>query len=363
MNNPFYILVGAKPPVDKASNPGGQLSMSIGLCDYVLSQGNNIEVIDTLQDSFPLPPFYARLKRGGRRMAQLLRLLNTRQVKGVIIFSAEGFSFYERILMAGMCRLYCVQSVFFMLSGFFVNDMQRSWVARSVARALLRLPTVIGIQGDAWRPFYKKLGVQSARLITIMNWSPHGFLTERHSIKLGDNQLMRFCFVGWLVKEKGVVELFDAIKILAAHYAFEFVFVGGGTLQVELNEKIIESNLTERVMVTGWCEADEVKAYLNDSHVFVLPSKAEGFPISLLEAMSLGLPSICTNVGAIGDSLKDGVNGYLLSDGSSESIAEAMKRYLIEPELIARHSVAALETVKLQHNRDENCRLLFDQFH
>ena len=114
--------------------------------------------------------------------------------------------------------------------------------------------------------------------------------------------------------------------------------------------------------MAGWLEPDAVKEHLRNSHVFVLPSKAEGFPIALLEAMALGLPAICTNVGAIADSLINDINGYLLVDGSTESIAQAMQHYLIEPELVARHSVEALKIVNKQHNRDENCKLLFSQF-
>ena len=362
MTGSLIVFVGAKPPHDLPSNPGGQLSVSIGLCEHILSQGHSLEIIDTLQASFPPPSLKNRFMKGVKRVFQLLKLLNTRNIKGVIIFSANGPSFYERILMAGLCRLYRVKSVFFMLSGPFVAEMERSFFAQMAGKILLKLPTVIGVQGDSWRPFYQKLGVKAEKIVTIRNWLPRDFIAPTKSIERKPNEITRFCFVGWLTEEKGVRELFEAIRILAAQFEFEFVFIGGGTLEGELHEKILQNNLSQIVKMAGWLSSAEVYACLSTSHVFVLPSKAEGFPISLLEAISLGLPAICTDVGAVADSLFDGINGFLLKDGRTENIVRAMEYYLIKPELIARHSIESLKIATEHHDRNKNYRILFDQF-
>lgn len=362
MTGCFFVFVGAKPPQVKPSNPGGQLSMSMGLCEHILSQGHSLEVIDTLQGNFPQPSLTVRLLKGVKRVYQLLILLNSRNITGVIIFSSHGLSFYERILMAGLCRLYRVKSVFFMLSGFFVADIERAFFVRTAAKILLKLPTVIGIQGQRWRSFYQKLGVKAEKMVTIRNWLPRDFLASTKPIERKPNEITRFCFVGWLVEEKGVRELFEAIKILSAQFEFEFVFIGGGTLEGELYEKILQNNLSKIVKMTGWLSSAEVYECLSTSHVFVLPSKAEGFPISLLEAMSLGLPAICTDVGAVADSLLDSRNGFLLKDEQTENIVRAMSCYLNNPELITCHSMESLRIFTEQHDRSKNCNILLDQF-
>ena len=84
--------------------------------------------------------------------------------------------------------------------------------------------------------------------------------------------------------------------------------------------------------------------------------------MALVEAMSLGLPAICTNVGAIADSLFNDINGFLINTCQVDLIAQAMERYLIAPELITRHSAQAIRIVGEQHDRDKNCKLLFDLF-
>ena len=82
--------------------------------------------------------------------------------------------------------------------------------------------------------------------------------------------------------------------------------------------------------------------------------------MSLIEAFSKGLPAICTDVGGIADSLRDGVNGYLIPPRQVQPLIDAMERYLRNPQIIAEHSRAALKIVKANHNAEANCELIFE---
>lgn len=357
-----YILVGAKPSEKPAPNPGGQLTASLGLIEYAKSLGYEISVIDTTQSSFPIPPLKARVFRGFSRVRQLWKKLSRRDVSGVIIFSSSGFSFYERILLSAICRVYQVPDIFFVRSGHFYNEVKSSIIKRIAAMVLLKIPHIIGAQGQDWVEFYKGLGVREDRTVVVRNWLGKNIPECSDLVICNSNSLVKFVFVGWLVKEKGVDKLLAAAHALSKNNKFILQIIGGGTLESYCRDFVESNGLHDYIEINGWQDNDFIVKALKSSHVFILPSEAEGFPNALLEAMALGLPSICTQVGGVSDSLKNEVNGYLLKDNSISSIIIAMRNYIEEPWLIEEHSGNTLKIYNKLHNRKQNCQILFSQF-
>ena len=72
---------------------------------------------------------------------------------------------------------------------------------------------------------------------------------------------------------------------------------------------------------------------LATASIYVLPSYAEGLPISILEAMSAGLPVVTTPVGGIPEAITDGEEGLLVPTGNAEALSDAIQRLLSDSEL------------------------------
>ena len=87
-------------------------------------------------------------------------------------------------------------------------------------------------------------------------------------------------------------------------------------------------------MSTG--ETDDVRPYLADAGVYVLPSYREGTPRSVLETMSMGRPVITTDAPGCRETVEDGVNGFLVPVRDAEALAGAMEKFIKNPELIAQ---------------------------
>jgi L-malate glycosyltransferase len=92
--------------------------------------------------------------------------------------------------------------------------------------------------------------------------------------------------------------------------------------------RLIEKfDMADAVTFTGWVE--NPYAHLIDSNAFILPSDTEGLPLSIIEAMALGLPCISTNVGGVPELIDDEKTGFIINPGSEHELMEKLK-FLIE---------------------------------
>ena len=105
----------------------------------------------------------------------------------------------------------------------------------------------------------------------------------------------------------------------------EFVLAGNGETQ-RLRARVNELGLQDVVEIREWVEPAERDRLLAAAHAFVLPSHAEGLPMSMLEAMAWGLAPICTPVGSIPEHVVDGANGLLVTPGDVAQLAAAIER-------------------------------------
>ena len=109
------------------------------------------------------------------------------------------------------------------------------------------------------------------------------------------------------------------------------VIVGGGSEQARLEELAREVGVAERLELVGW--SDEPRRYLAGFDAFVLPSRQEGFPLAVVEAMLAGVPVVAADVGSVGEAVVDGETGLLAPAGDAQAFAERLRRLLAEPEL------------------------------
>ena len=142
-----------------------------------------------------------------------------------------------------------------------------------------------------------------------------------------DNQ--RLVCVGRLSEQKGQFLLVEAAKILHdAGMNFELVLVGDGELRGEIAHLIQAAGLQKHVHLIGWQTSQQVRDWLKKSRAFVLPSFAEGLPVSIMEAFAAGRPVVSTYIAGTPELVRPGENGWLVPAGSSEALAATLKEVL-----------------------------------
>jgi glycosyltransferase involved in cell wall biosynthesis len=158
-------------------------------------------------------------------------------------------------------------------------------------------------------------------------------------------------FVGFFSHDKQPRVLFDAwLRLRDVHHAdTSLVFVGATKsayhevdegLADDMRAEAARRGLGDRVTFTG--AVHNVHDYFRMADVFVLPSRREGLPVALMEAMSCGLPSVASRLpGATDTLIEDGVSGRLVTAGDVEAFARAVQAMLAEPDAAARMGAAA----------------------
>ena len=114
--------------------------------------------------------------------------------------------------------------------------------------------------------------------------------------------------------------------------------LGDGPRFDEIKGLIAELGIGDRIVQRG--NVDNVMGYLASADLFVLPSRFEGLPISLIEAFIAGVPSVCTAVGGVPDILDDGVNGLICAQDEDDFCAK-MSRLYRDPGLRRRLAVGS----------------------
>jgi glycosyltransferase involved in cell wall biosynthesis len=135
--------------------------------------------------------------------------------------------------------------------------------------------------------------------------------------------------VARLVPWKGVAELID----LACENGWSLRIVGDGPLRTELEERVIRLKSHSRVCFAGQVPGEQVANELRRGRIFVLNSTYEGLPHVVIEAITAGTPTIATAVGGTPETIRDGVDGYLVAPGDSAALGQRIQTLLADPEL------------------------------
>ncbi|MCS7083268.1 MAG: glycosyltransferase family 4 protein [Bacteroidetes bacterium] len=158
---------------------------------------------------------------------------------------------------------------------------------------------------------------------------------------------LRVLFVGGHeLPRKGIDALLRAIKLLKNQNApIRFSLAA---LSNEYRQRIRDMGLADWCADLGWITGERKRAAFRSHHVLILPSRAEGLPVVLLEAMAAGMAIVATPVGGVPDILHPNYNGILVPVDDPQALAEALLELLRHPELLEQYGQHNLRLVQAQ---------------
>ncbi|MFE7631883.1 glycosyltransferase [Kocuria sp. NPDC057446] len=196
---------------------------------------------------------------------------------------------------------------------------------------------------DGLRDTYTARGISAEHFVTVPNGigprrHPPGRTAARAALRLRPDDLVVLS-TGRLTAVKGQRWLVEAAALLAPDRPrLRVVLLGEGELRQELEDLVAERGLTGAVHLPG--HRADARMLLDAADVFALPSRAEGMPLTVLEAMEAGLPVVATRVPGSEEVVAHGETGLLVPPGDAEELAAALAALLDDGRRRARYGEA-----------------------
>jgi glycosyltransferase involved in cell wall biosynthesis len=236
------------------------------------------------------------------------------------------------------------------LGTMFLKDNLVSRIAILLYRISFRFPKKIFFQNEDDRDLFLKRRIVRGENVDLVPGSGID-INEFFPDKAPKNDRFTFLLISRLIYDKGVVEYVDAIRKLREQ-GIDADFQLLGAID-EKHKRGIPSKI-----VHDWIESkavdylgttDNVKQLVRQSDCVVLPSYREGTPKTLLEAASMGIPIVATNVPGCRNVVEDGYNGYLCKMKNAEDLAAKMLNiFQLDPDKRAEMGVNSRKKVEQQ---------------
>jgi len=283
----------------------------------------------------------------------LVRLIRYRDA-ALHVHSASHASFWRKAVFMTMARAAGWKVVFHLHGGGFERFVEHECgpMTRALALHVLRHADVIVVLSSRWREWIQR-ATGHPRIEVI---AQPVALTRPESLPA--TATIAFC--GRCGIAKGIDVLLDALRTLRdTHPEATLECAGDGDL-AEVSAKAKSIGVANAVRLHGWISNDARESLVARNRFFVLPSRVEGLPMSLLEAMAAGVPAIASRLGGVTEVVVDGTSGFLVAPGDKATLARSLRNVLLDDDLAARIGAAGRESVRRRFAAERTIGVLED---
>ena len=263
----------------------------------------------------------------------------------VHIHSSSGISFYRKSLFIILGKLFRKLIILHIHSSNFDDFfVKQGGIRRRYCQTVLGYADLIIVLCDDWM---KKLHRHYERLKVLV--LPNSIrIEEGKLIQKKESQTLNVLVLAFLIPSKGIRDILELANRLNADRIgnIKIIMGGKGQLQKEVLDRIREDGLSDLIEFKGWVDGERKEELFRRADVYFLPSYKEGMPVSILEAMSKGLPILSTRIAGIPDLVKDGVNGYLTTPGNVTSFCRILKELSADKKKVHSMGVQSLRLAK-----------------
>jgi len=226
------------------------------------------------------------------------------------------------------------------------NEKLRKGFRKTTTHFMYKRIHAITVTGSKSKLFLIQSGINSERIFILPNSIDINEF-KQHNIAKKEYDIIS---LGRMSPEKELINFVKVIeKIKLVKPNIKVAIAGKGPEEEKVKLIIEELNLKDNISMLGYVE--DIAEFYNKSKVFLLTSRTEGLPRTILEAMSCGIPCVASNVGDMEDLIDDKINSFLIDD--YRNLDEYVKKVLLlldDKELYKRISEEAQIKVKINYS-------------
>lgn len=339
LKKPSVLMVGPS-----LSSRGGMATVECQLMERLPDEGVRVDFLSTYVDAGKLKKAFVALKA----YFAFCRCLDDYDIIHVHMASRASYErkavFVRRALRSGKKVIIHHHGGEF--SVWFDNELSES--KRTEVRELFSKAGAVIVLSEEWLEWFNARGFRIDSFVVMHN----AVSVPEVACSPGSNQ--DILFLGRLdVRKSPDVLLRAAIKMLNEHPGSKLIFGGDGYLE-RYEALARELGIEERCEFLGWITGEDKEQLFCRAGVFCLPSKNEGMPMSVLEAMAHGIPTIATPVGGVPQIIENGVNGYIIPVDDATALSAVLCKLADLPELRSTVGEAGRKTVEHGFNIERN---------
>lgn len=210
-------------------------------------------------------------------------------------------------------------------TGFQNDNIIRKIIVKMYKIALKKVQTVF-FQNQGNKDVFIKDRIIQEDKVCMLNGSGVDLQEFPFKQMPEESKNINFLFIGRVMKEKGVDELFQAIEKIKKEYKnAEFSFIGG--MQEDYKNKLKE--LEEKGLIKYYGSVKNVQDYIENAHCIVLPSYHEGMSNALLEGAAMGRALIASDIHGCKEAVIDNKTGFLCKAKDQVSLYECLKKFIM----------------------------------
>lgn len=216
-------------------------------------------------------------------------------------------------------------------------------------RVALGFNSKVFFQNPDDRYYFLKNKLVDKHKSILINGSGVNINEFKPSVKLDKRYI--FLMIARIIPEKGVYEFVNAAKIVKQKYP-KAIFQLLGPFENESPSILPQevSSWHEDGVIEYISEKEDVKPFIANCNIFVLPSYREGTPKSVLEAMAMGKPIIACDVPGCREPVIDGVNGYLVPPRNSKLLARSMISFYEDDDFVKLAGIKSVEIIREKYD-------------